>query len=154
MERVVLVSGAICLAASWVYIFVLRARISQCMHYVQNQIEKGASLFGSGESGAGNEHEAEGMGYPPPSQLSDASPSPSEVVTMADKPQPIAEFAGNRASFYYRCSDCARIFLLPEDQPAKEAARELFLCFREHIEQDHLMVASAGEQEEPLPVEA
>jgi hypothetical protein len=133
---------------------MLRARISQCLRYIQNQFEKGASLFGSGESSAGKEHEAEGTKYPPPIQLSDASPSPSEVVTVADKPQPIAVFSGNRASFYYRCSDCSRIFLLPEDQPAKEAARELFLCFREHIEQDHLKVASAGDQQEPRPAEA
>jgi hypothetical protein len=27
-------------------------------------------------------------------------------------------------------------------------------CFREHSEQDHLMVVSAGDQQEPRPVEA
>jgi hypothetical protein len=149
MERLLLSTTAIGLAASWIYIFLLRARISDCVSHIKNRIEKDNSLFGSGDSRGSEEREAEGTGNPPRSQLSGAASSPLERARTAGKPQPLVEISGNHSSFHYRCSDCSRIFLLPEDQPAKEAARELFQCFEEHVAEEHSALRSLGDRGEP-----
>jgi hypothetical protein len=152
MERLLLLTTAICLAASWIYIFLMRARISDCISYIENQIEKGNTVFGS-EDSSGEESEAEETGNPPRSQLSGATSAPLETAPTAEKPQPLVEISGNHSSFHYRCSDCSRIFLLPEDQPAKAAARELFRCFEIHVEEEHSVLHSLDDQREPRPLE-
>jgi hypothetical protein len=122
------------------------------MSYIENQFEKNNPVFGSGDSSASEKREAEGAGNPPRGQLSGAKSSPLERATTVEKPQPLVEISGNHSSFYYRCSDCSRIFLLPEDQPAKEAARELFLCFEEHVAEEHSALHSLDNQREPRPL--
>jgi hypothetical protein len=153
MERLLLLSTAIGLAGSWIYIFLLRARINDCMSYIESRIERGKPVFGSGDSSASEERQAEGTRNPPRSPLDGATSSPPERRKMAEEPQPIAEFQGDRSSFHYRCSDCSRIFLLPEDQPPKEAARELFRRFREHVEEEHSELRSVDDQGEPRALE-
>jgi hypothetical protein len=154
MERLFLVGTTISLAASWIYIFLLRARISECMRYIQKRIERASPVRWSGDSSAGEEGEAEYTGNPPPSQLDGAISSLLGRATTAERPQPIVEILGNHSSFYYRCSDCSRIFLLPEDRPPKEAARELFRSFGEHVEEEHSLLHSVADQRERRPLEA
>jgi hypothetical protein len=153
MERLLLLTTAIWLAASWIYIFLLRARINECMSYIENRIETDNPASESGDSSASGEGEEEETGNPPRRQLSSTTSSPLEGATTADRPQPIVEISGNHSSFHYRCSDCSRIFLLPEDQPAKEAARELFRCFEEHVAEEHPIFHSLSDQRQPRPVE-
>ena len=62
---------------------------------------------------------------------------------LSKKPKLIISNAGKGQPIYYMCSNCLREFPLPEDQPPKDAVRELFTSFKEHVEQIHPEPSSA-----------
>jgi hypothetical protein len=39
--------------------------------------------------------------------------------------------------FFYQCSQCGRLFVLPEDRTPKEGASELWAAFKEHVQEEH-----------------
>ena len=68
---------------------------------------------------------------------------------MTEKPKLIVGSAGRGEPIYYICSYCLRGFPLPDIQPPRAAVKELYNCFREHIEHEHPEAA-----EGPIPASA
>lgn len=56
---------------------------------------------------------------------------------MNEKPQLIVGYSDKRQPTQYMCSRDLQLFLLPDDQPPKEAAAELYRAVCEHLEQEH-----------------
>jgi len=56
---------------------------------------------------------------------------------MTEKPKLMISNSGRGEPIYYICSYCLRGFPLPESQPPKQAVKELYDCFRKHVEHEH-----------------
>jgi hypothetical protein len=138
MGRMLLVSVVVYLVASWAYILLLRAQVRDCMTYIRERIAKCNPGFDSAGGKPQQEHVTKERGNFPRVHSSAAVPAQPERATLTGKPHLIVDSSGNQPSLDYRCSHCLRTFPLPENQPAKGAAAELFRCFREHVEQEHL----------------
>jgi hypothetical protein len=61
---------------------------------------------------------------------------------MTEKPKLIVSGSGKGELIYYICSHCSRGFSLADNQPPKQAVRELYHRFLEHVEHEHLEPAA------------
>jgi len=83
------------------------------------------------------EHEKEGSGNPLPTHFSNGGPSHPEGTTTTEKPKLLVSRSSKGEPIYYMCSCCLRGFPLPDVQPPKQAMRELYRAFRQHVAQKH-----------------
>jgi hypothetical protein len=137
MGHMLLVSGVTCLIVSWIYIFLLRAKVRDCMAYIGERIVKCNPGVDFTDGSPREERETKAKGNRARMQPNAAASAPPKEATLAGKPQLIVASSGNCPSLGYRCSHCLRSFSLVEYQPPKGAVAELFRRFREHVEQDH-----------------
>jgi len=136
MEHIYLAGAAAGIILSWVYILCLKAKIRECLGYIETRIDlANPGLSDRGRRCAGDESNGEAG-----SSLRDRNDivlAPQGGAAVADKPKLIVANSGINQPFHYLCSLCLWPFLLPGDQPPKAAVAELFHTFREHIEQEH-----------------
>ena len=141
MEHKCLVGAVVGLVASWVYILMLRAKIRNCVSYIQHRIDQANFGVRAGNTSPRREGEAKCAATSPRSHFSIVIPSPAERGAMGEKPHLIVGDANLHRPFYYQCSHCFQPFSLPGDQTAKLAVEELFRRFHEHVEEEHSNLA-------------
>jgi DNA-binding NarL/FixJ family response regulator len=83
------------------------------------------------------EFEEEGSGSRSRTHFIGGARSQQEGIIATAKPKLLLGNAGKGEPVYYICSHCLRGFLLPDNQPPIQAAKELYHHFRKHVEQDH-----------------
>ena len=66
-----------------------------------------------------------------------AAPPATERAAIAEKPKLIVSNSNKGEPIYYTCSRCLRGFPFPDHTSPKEAVRELYQRFREHVEKEH-----------------
>jgi len=146
MERALLICAAAALAASWIYILFLKATIRDYASYIHQRIEKSNQGFERMGRSLRERRETEETGNPLRVRTSNATSSRQERNSMAKKPQLIIDSPGNHQSVFYRCSHCWHEFPLPDDQPPKQAVRELMGRFREHVAKEHADIAAGSDE--------
>ena len=137
MDQVYLVVAVVCLVASWIYILVLKARIRDCVRYIQHRIDQANPGLAGADGSPDKGHESKETGNPSP--LPSNSPTPSLMVeaTTGGKPKLIVASPDLHRPFHYLCSHCAQTFTLPAEQSLKEAVVELVLRYTQHLEDHH-----------------
>ena len=137
MERLFLIGAVACLVVSWLYIFLLKTKVRDCMTYIHNRIDTASrSLVGPLRSPAGG-HNSKRTGNSWCLGRKEAAMPAQEKVTMEGKPKLIVGGSDSPQPLHYLCSQCLQPFYLPGNQPPKEAVAELLQSFGEHVEREH-----------------
>ena len=141
MEHIYLVGAVACLVVSWIYILVLKAKIRDCMSYIQNRIDQTNPGLESAGRSLEVVHGSKGTGNPLRDCFTGTTFSSRERATMDEKPKLIVGNSDSRQPFHYLCSHCLKQFYLLGNQPPKEAVTELLRTFGEHVVQKHTNAA-------------
>ena len=137
MERLFLIGAVASLVVSWLYIFLLKTKLRDCMTYIHNRIDTAnCGLVGPLRSPASG-HNSMQAGNAWCSGIKEAATPALEKTTMEAKPKLIVGGSDSPLPLHYLCSYCLRPFYLPGNQPPKEAVAELLQGFREHVEREH-----------------
>jgi hypothetical protein len=137
MERLFLIGALATLVVSWLYIFLLKTKVRDCMAYIHTRIDtanRGLADPLPGPSGGLNSRRTGnswGIGR------KEASMPALEKATMEGKPKLIVGGSDSPQPLHYLCSHCLQPFYLPGNQPPKEAVAELLQNFGEHVEREH-----------------
>lgn len=144
MEHIFLVGAVACLAVSWIYLLLLKAKIRDCMRYIEDRIEKANSGRESVSRSLEQGHESRLTDDPSRLRFQSNTFSALGRARPDEKPKLIVGDSGSLQPFHCLCSHCLRTFYLVGDQPAKEAVAELRRAFAEHVEQEHPSAAPAS----------
>ena len=75
--------------------------------------------------------------HPSATPLGPKAPSPKVRANLSQRPRLLPSGSDRGESVFYACSCCLQRFSLADDQPPKQAVKELYQYFREHVEQEH-----------------
>jgi len=135
--------GAVtCLIVSWFYIFLLKAKVRDCMTYIQYRIDKVNPNPGKLNRGPEAGDGSKGTGDPSRPRYEGAATPALGGLVMEGRPKLIVGGSGSSQPLQYVCSHCLRPFHFPGNQPPKEAVAELLQSFGEHVEREHADAAS------------
>jgi len=137
MERLFLVGVVVCLGISWFYIILLKAKVRDCMAYIQNRIDAANRSLESPQGSPEDPYDSKQPGNSwRPGREKAAGPDRGEA-TMDRKPKLIVGGANSPQPLHYLCSHCLKPFYLRGNQSPKEAVAELLQEFGEHVEREH-----------------
>jgi len=137
MVRLLLIGAVACLCVSWVYIFLLRSKLRDCMTYIHNRIDTTNRVFAGSSGGPRGGTDVKRTANSPRLGVEEVTTPAQETATMDEKPKLIVGGSGSPQPLHYLCSHCLRPFHLSGDQPPKEAVAELLSKFGEHVEREH-----------------
>jgi hypothetical protein len=124
-----------CLESGATFFFDKSSEFEKVADVLQRLVKYALASGGIGNGRVG--HVKEGSGNPSGTQIGDGGPAQQEGTTTAERPRLLVSRSSEGEPIYYMCSYCLRGFPLPDIQPQKEAARELYRSFREHVERKH-----------------
>jgi DNA-binding NarL/FixJ family response regulator len=124
-----------CLESGATFFFDKSSEFEKVADVLQRLVTCAQAMGGIGNGRVGDVKE--GSGNPSRTQSRDGAPAQQEGTTTAERPRLLVSRSSEGEPIYYMCSYCLRGFLLPDIQPQKEAAKELYRSFREHVERKH-----------------
>lgn len=146
MEHLFFLIGAVtCLVVSWFYIFALKAKVRDCMTYIQDRIDKATPNFERQNHRTEGGQGSDDCGDPSRRNFKDVTKPAAGKATIDGKPKLIVGDPGRLDPLQYLCSHCLRPFYLPSSQPPKEAVAELLHNFGKHVEREHLSAAAGSD---------
>ena len=137
MERLLLIGAVVCLVLSWFYIFLLRARLRDCMAYIHSRIDTDYRRLEGPLATAAGGRPAMHIGSRWRLSMDGAIRGVEGKATMNEKPKLIVSGSDSPQPLHYVCSHCSRPFYLSGNEPPKEAVAKLLESFGEHVEREH-----------------
>jgi hypothetical protein len=137
MERLILIGAVTCLVVSWLYIFLLKARVRDCVTHIQNRMGTAIRRLEAPNGGPDGRHEVERAANSSRLGMEEATGPALGRATMDGKPKLIVGGPDSLQPLHYLCSHCLQPFYLRGNQPPKEAVVELLHSFEEHVKREH-----------------
>jgi len=124
-----------CLASGAAFFFDKSAEFENVVEVLRNLV---ANVPASGRTQNGRaEHEKACSQSPSRARFESGGPPRHNATITTEKPKLLISKLSEGEPVYYLCSYCLRGFLLADNQPPIQAAREMYRCFREHVKQKH-----------------